>query len=391
MAWLKYVVRHTGIKSFSTLLAILLALPLGWHWASGFFIWFSPFVMLNSVLVLKSVVWLNGIALVILVFSFLKKRWFCRYICPAGWACDKVSSCSQRKNFSVRNIPMIGKWLAVASLVSALAGFPSLALLDPLVIFNSFFSVFSRDINIAVILSMMGLPVLLAVNFLFPGIWCARICPLGGLLDIVPLLKKPIGKPQAKMTSARQLSDNRRRLFLSSGTGLAIGLILPRFLKASEKARIRPPGSVEAGLFNVLCLRCGSCIKTCPSDILLQCSDMHDPMTWMTPEISFSNGYCLENCNLCSEACPSGAITLFSTKAKGQLPIALAEVIPDECLLLKHKECDRCKTACKYDAIEMESKTAFMTLPVIEKDKCVGCGACAVICPPETIRMVPIK
>lgn len=390
MAWLKNLVWRTGFKTFATLLAILLALPFGWKWATGLFIWFSPFVMLNSVLVLKSVVWLNGIALVILVLSFFKKRWFCRYICPAGWACDKVSSCSQRKNFSVRNIPMIGKWLAVVTLVSAVAGFPSFALLDPLVIFNGFFSVFSRDINIAVILSMMGLPILLAVNFLFPGLWCARICPLGGLLDMIPVVKRPIEKPPAKMIAAKQLFDNRRRLFLSSGAGLAIGLMLPRFLKASEKDRFRPPGSVEADLFNLLCLRCGSCIKTCPSDILLQCSDMSDPMTWMTPEISFKNGYCLENCNLCSQACPSGAITLFSPEAKGQLPIALAEVIPDKCLLLNNKECDRCKTSCKYDAIKIASKTAFMTLPVIEKDKCVGCGACAVICPPETIKMIQL-
>jgi ferredoxin-type protein NapF len=275
-------------------------------------------------------------------------------------------------------------------MMAALVGFPSFALLDPMVVFNGFFTIFSQDVTLAVILSMLGLPVLLAIHLLLPGIWCTRLCPLGGLLDLLPRVGKQKGKDPAKVQPAVHFSPNRRRLFLASGAGLAVGLVVPKILKASGKAHFRPPGSVETDLFNLLCLRCGSCIKTCPSEILSQRSEPSDPMTWMTPEISFKKGYCLENCNLCSQVCPSGAITLFSPQAKKQLPIGLAVVIPDNCLLLKHTECDRCKTACTYKAITIDTKNAFQTLPLVEKDRCIGCGACAVICPPATIRMIPV-
>lgn len=389
MAWLKNRSKRSVIHAAATLLAVLMALLPGWKGITGLTIWLSPFVMLNSVFILKSVVWLNGIAFVVLIASLWKKRWFCHQLCPVGWGCNMVSSCSVRKKFSVRRIPPIGQWLAVLSLMAALVGFPSFALLDPMVVFNGFFTIFSQDITVAVLLSMLGLPVLLALHLLFPGLWCTRLCPLGGMLDMVPRLNRPVGMSRKTGAQNRLFSDNRRRWFLASGTGLAVGLIVPKFLKATGKAPFRPPGSVEANLFNLLCLRCGSCIKTCPSEILFQRSEPGDPMTWMTPEISFKKGYCLENCNLCSQVCPSGAITLFSPKAKGQLPIGLAVVIPDNCLLLKHTECDRCKTACSYKAITIDTKNAFQTLPLVEKNRCIGCGACAVICPPGTIKMIP--
>jgi Fe-S-cluster-containing hydrogenase component 2 len=110
-------------------------------------------------------------------------------------------------------------------------------------------------------------------------------------------------------------------------------------------------------------------------------------MGWMVPEIDFNNGYCLEGCNLCSQVCPSGAITLFGKDAKAQLKIGLAEVLPENCLLTEHKECDRCKSACSYEAITIEAVRDFTALPVINTDRCVGCGACFVICPPVTIKM----
>jgi ferredoxin-type protein NapF len=391
MAWLKMAVRLKEIRTVSLVIALLLALPLGWGWASGLYLWLSPFVMLNSVLVLRSVVWLNGIAVILLLFSLLKKRWFCHYLCPVGYACDKCSTLGRRKAFVLRKLPPLGKWIAAAAILAALAGFPALALLDPLVIFNGFFTVFSQEPSLPVLLSMLGLPILLTSQLLFPGSWCARICPLGGLLDLDPVFKKSAEKPSLNKELSGHLSRNRRRLFLASGAGLAIGLTLPGLLKASVKPHFRPPGSVEADLYNLLCLRCGSCIKACPSNILFQRSEFSDPMTWMTPEISFKKGYCMENCNLCSQACPSGAITLFDPKAKKELVIGLAELQPENCLLLKQTECDRCKVACPYEAIAIDTKNSFQTLPVIDQHKCTGCGACAVICPPETIRMIPLS
>ena len=114
-------------------------------------------------------------------------------------------------------------------------------------------------------------------------------------------------------------------------------------------------------------------------------------MTWMVPEIRFSNGYCLEKCNLCSRVCSSGAITLFSPDAKSQILIGIARVETGKCLLSQNTECDHCKTACSYSAITIEREHGYLHMkPVVHPGKCNGCGACAVICPVEAIVMEPV-
>ena len=45
-----------------------------------------------------------------------------------------------------------------------------------------------------------------------------------------------------------------------------------------------------------------------------------------------------------------------------------------------------CATACTYDAIDIKNGLA-----VINYDKCVGCKACAVVCPRNIITMVPFR
>ena len=177
-----------------------------------------------------------------------------------------------------------------------------------------------------------------------------------------------------------------------SGIGLLAGATIPKFLKPSPERIIRPPAAVEPVLFNSLCCRCGNCIKACPTDIIIPDIDFGNLLAWMTPVISFEKGYCLESCNLCSRVCPTGAITLFSVKAKSQLFIGTAKIVLDNCLLLNNKECVRCKESCKYEAIKfVAEKNILNVVPVVDIMKCVGCGACSVICPAACIEIHPIK
>jgi len=278
--------------------------------------------------------------------------------------------------------------MAIFSLVAALAGFPLFIVLDPISLFNGFFAAFSEEISVAAILSLSGFPVLLFIHLFFPGIWCSRLCPLGGLLDELTVIRNLIPAKTQKNAVAKTGTDSRRRLFLASGAGLAAGLLMPPLFAPDEKDFFRPPGSVPSRLFNVLCLRCGSCIKSCPTNILHHRTDPGDVMAWMVPEIRFINGYCLEKCNLCSRVCSSGAITLFSPDAKSQLRIGIARVEAEKCLLLQNTECDHCKTACSYSAITIEGEYGNLHMkPVVHSGKCNGCSACAVICPVEAIEM----
>jgi ferredoxin-type protein NapF len=278
------------------------------------------------------------------------------------------------------------------SLAAAIIGLPLFILLDPMAIFNGFFSLFTENISAAVVLSFTGLPVIIVISWFFPGIWCGKICPLGGLQDETAELRKAIiniTRPGKSNTPAKYQG---RRVFIAFGTGLLLGLLIPRFLTSSSKKYFRPPASLPKNLFNTLCIRCGSCLKACPGQIIVHRKDPDDPLSWMTPEVTFdNNGYCLEDCNMCSVVCPSGAITQFSREAKKQIVMAIAEVHTDNCLLTERVECDRCKTACSYDAITIEfNRKSMISKPWVDTVKCVGCGACAIICPPRTIEMIPV-
>lgn len=388
---MKIQVKLTHIRTLATITAVILAIYAGWSSLTGFFTWLSPFIMLNSVFALKSFVLFNVAGIAVLILIIIRKRFFCRFLCPSGWCCDKISGLSHRAAATHKRFPAISKWLALLSLGASLAGIPLLILLDPMSVFHSFFSAFSGDLRLLTIVSLSGFPLLLVLNYIFPDIWCTKICPLGGLQDMVTEIKARIREFQFKKQSAENKYSPARRFFVASGAGLISGLLFTRFIKAPELNYFRPPASVSPEIFNALCIRCGNCIKVCPSGIISHHADPSGILSWMTPEVNFNNGYCMENCNLCSLTCPTGSITLFSPEAKNMIFMGSAEIIYKDCLLAKNSECDRCKAACSYNAITIEPAGVLLQMkPVIKSEKCVGCGACAVICPERTIRMIPL-
>jgi len=386
------VYRLGRLRAFSALMAVILALPLSWKLLAGFYLWLSPFIMLNSVFVLKSFVWLNFVSIPVIIIVAHRKRWFCNNLCPLGYCCDFVSDHSCCNASSHKRLPDMSRWLAVISLVSAVAGFPLLIIIDPMAIFNGFFSVFTSKLSLITIISLLGFPFLLGIHIFFPGIWCTKICPLGGLQLVLYDLKLKIIRIFAKKVPETSTIDNGRRYFVMSGLGALAGTVIPRIVKPSEEKIIRPPASVDPLLFNSLCCRCGSCAKVCPTGIITPQTGFDSFLGWLTPAISFKSGYCLESCNLCSQVCPSGAITLFSIKAKDRILMGIAEVHLDNCLLVNNKECVRCKESCKYDAIKfITNEDLFSVIPVIILSKCVGCGACEVTCPEGCITVKAIK
>jgi formate hydrogenlyase subunit 6/NADH:ubiquinone oxidoreductase subunit I len=389
---MKSILKISNLRTLSFFLALFLAIPLSWKGLTGFYSWFSPFMMLNSVLTLKSFVWLNLVACPILIFGLFRKRWFCTYLCPLGWSCDLVSGFNTRRSFSYKRLPDFNKWLAVISLASAIVGIPIFIVMDPLAIFNGFFTIFTGRLRIPGMVFLSVYPLLLLTHVILPGIWCTKFCPLGGLQLLIFDIKTHLDRLFSKKVHESLNSYQGRRYFLMTGIGLFAGLTVPRILKPPAENIIRPPASVDPALFNILCCRCGNCNKACPTGIIVPETDFNNLARWMTPKISFKSGYCLETCNMCSRVCPSGSITLFDIKAKGQLFIGTAKVQLENCLLVKNKECVRCKESCKYDAIDIVAgNNIFNVTPVVNREKCVGCGACKVVCPTNCIEIIQLQ
>src|SRR5579863_47242 len=141
--------------------AVVLVWPVvPWAIAPRSFVQASPFVALASSIATRSISLGIVFALVVAVASSFKKRWFCLYLCPTGFLLENASHMGLRKSRWWSKVPPVGKYVAILTLVSAVAGYPVLLWMDPLCIFSSPFAVNKATNTISVILVSLGLAVL---------------------------------------------------------------------------------------------------------------------------------------------------------------------------------------------------------------------------------------
>jgi len=366
-------------------LAIVLALPLPLKSFTGLFLWLSPYMFLLSFLSQKSLVWLNVLGAMALAVTFISRRWVCRYICPAGAVCDPASEIGRRK---FRRKPLrlsLNKYLAIISLILAIFGIPIFFFTDPFNILHMSFEVFRTGAGIHSLAKASGIIFIILLSMFLPHSWCSSICPLGGLQILVYDLRHSL----RKSLSPVKVGPKSRRLFLSGIAGVVAGAVIPKHLFAGQKTFIRPPFSLPDPEFNIVCARCGNCSAVCPTRIISPSKNIQYIESFLTPGIDFTESYCLPECKLCGNVCPSGAIQRFSLENKKDHIMARAVVDVNDCLLQQLKECDLCKFHCKYDAIEItRTGRDQIKLPRIIDDICTGCGACKIICPVQVIEMV---
>lgn len=381
--------------------AILLLWPLSlWLEGSTVAVQASPFVAICTLL--AGWTFSAGIFLG-LIFSatvIVRKRWFCRYLCPVGLLLDGASCIGLRKISWWRHCPPIGRYIALLTAAGSIIGYPLLLWMDPLAFFSSAFSVRTAPDISSGVLSAAGLVILLLISITSGDLWCARICPLGATQDILANLKSILvnfkGSPKTKHRGIAGIENafpSTRRAFLAIAAGVGLGFWAKKNNRAeADNAPLRPPGAMGEAVFTGLCMRCSNCIRACPSRIIHPDTGRAGITGLLAPVVRYETEYCLEECNACTKVCPSGALQDLSLEQKHHHVIGEALLDSSLCFLVQGvNDCDICVRSCPFDAVQVYwDEDLYIAYPVIDPLKCNGCGACEVYCPTGDVKAIRV-
>lgn len=141
-------------------------------------------------------------------------------------------------------------------------------------------------------------------------------------------------------------------------------------LREAHGPLLRPPGA-QAN-FEQLCDGCGACSRACPQRIVRRAQDGG-------PMVDFGSNACTF-CGDCARACPTGALL-----AERVLDWPWRATILETCLSHQGISCRSCEDACEPRAIRFRLQTGGRALPVLDQDRCTGCGECAFTCPAQSV------
>ena len=166
---------------------------------------------------------------------------------------------------------------------------------------------------------------------------------------------------------------------------------------------VRPPGVTDEERFLDRCLRCGECLKVCPTSGLQPSLGEAGLTGLWTPVLKPRLGYCLYDCRACGPACPSGAIPSLALAVKQKQVIGSAVIDRDRCLpWARNVPCAVCQEVCPlpHKAITLTDPTMVadgqggtnrLTRPVVHTERCIGCGTCEYQCPLEGAAAIRIE
>ena len=388
------------VKLGCLFLATVLLLPFPfWIHSSRIFPQASSFVTIGTILAGGTLGVGSILGLLFAAISLIRKRWFCRYICPVGLILDTVTGLKLPGRIRWKRLPSIGKYIVVLTAAGAFFGYPLLVWMDPLAILNNAFSAGNAASALSVLASLSGIVVLLLLTLTSGDIWCARICPLGATQDLVEnvgslrgYFRKTNRTESREKTTPGNALWATRRMFIAVAAGLGFSLAAQKYSQArSDNAPLRPPGAIREDRFTGLCLRCGNCIRACPSRIIHPDSGQSGVFGFLSPVIRYRTDYCKQECNACTTVCPSGALQRLSLELKNKHIIGKASVDTSLCLW-GVSECHTCLPSCPYGAIKIRvNEGTFESFPGVDPAKCNGCGACEAVCPTGDLKAVKVR
>ena len=160
-----------------------------------------------------------------------------------------------------------------------------------------------------------------------------------------------------------------------------------------RKNPVVPPGALSDKNLKRHCTACQLCVSACPNNVLRPSDKL---ATFMQPEISFERGYCRPECTECSQVCPTAAIKPITAADKSAISIGHPVWIEENCVVnTANLQCTACGSHCPTSAVTFvaidPNNRRSLKLPVINKELCIGCGACEYFCPARPFSAIYIE
>ncbi len=314
---------------------------------------YKEIIMPENQAFVQQVFWITALFAIILGLEKLSRRFWCRYLCPAGAWLGFLSQLRFYERIVGKICPVCDKCQVECKMNAIPEGDVSLtSKIECIECFN-----------------------------------CGSLCPPKKKAITYRWRWKPYHTP----------IDVTRRQFITTSAAsvvtlgmLSIGL---NDRKNKEK-RIRPPGSLPEKEFLNKCIRCLECVRICQSNgHCLQPDSIHNnALELWAPVAQMREGYCEYNCNLCGLVCPTEAILPLTLDVKKKTPMGLAYFDKNLCIpFAQNKDCIVCEEHCPTPdkAIKFELKEIILPdgtakiikYPYVIRELCIGCGICEHKCP----------
>ncbi len=204
----------------------------------------------------------------------------------------------------------------------------------------------------------------------------------------------------SKSTREHARVDTSKRRFLSAVAiaGVATAKISAQNIPLLKKRIIQrqtpitPPGAITTEKLQSKCISCHLCVSKCPSHVLKPAFTEYGPGGIMQPMLYFDKGFCNYDCTLCTEVCPTGALTALTKEQKHHNQMGQVRYVRENCIVYTDEtQCGACSEHCPTQAVFMVPYKGDLTIPDTDVNICVGCGGCEYVCPAKPHKAIYVE